>query len=128
MFVYSSGSVALVGRGVASPLSQSESLPHPHQTLERRDLGGREPIRVGLPQLRDKLPAVSLPVWSVATMDAIPCFLLVLLFGTRIEENTGKWPLTDRLDLCPASVVCFWEVAPPGPVGSLRKKLFVEEA
>lgn len=49
-----------------------------------------------------------LPVWSVATMDAIPCFLLVLLFGTRIQENTGKFLFNGQLGV----VLCVSYVFP----------------
>lgn len=48
-----------------------------------------------------------LPVWSVATMDALLCLLVVLIVGTRIQENSGKWPLMDTTELCYVWVVFF---------------------
>lgn len=38
-------------------------------------------------------------VWFTATMGAVRLFVVVLLFGTRIQENNGKWPEMNTVDV-----------------------------
>lgn len=84
MFVYSNDRVAPVGRGVAC-LSANH----------HRCCAGEAELAALLANQRTPSWAqgevsTRLPVWSVATMDAIPCFVVVLLFGTGILQTTGK--------------------------------------
>ncbi|KAK7881522.1 hypothetical protein WMY93_029931 [Mugilogobius chulae] len=73
------------------------------RTPPRRDFVEFPPISCALAHCGEKLAVLRQPVCSEATMDAIPCILLVLLFGASIHESSALQCYCER---CSANSSC----------------------
>lgn len=104
MFVYSNNRDPPAGRGGAC-FSANQNR---RSTVEAGPASLVAIRRLPSPEQREV--STRLPDWSVATMDAMPCFVLVLLFGTGIQQTTGK--SLDDTDLCFVYADCLLSITP----------------